>query len=153
MKTLAAVLLLLVIAAPAAAQEPTPFRWTSHEAIPARISDAAVAGQVLVETIHSWRAPDRWDALQHQGCRTLVAWALSEGLKRLIDRERPNHADHKSFPSMHTALAVANSHYQPAIGASVAVTVAWGRQASGWHYGSDVVAGAGIGVLASRVCQ
>lgn len=148
------ILLALALAAtPARAQEPTPFRWPSHAAIPSRISDGLVASQILAETVHNFRADDRWRALRCQGARTLIGLAANEGLKRIFRRDRPNHVDHKSFPSMHSMLGAANAGWKPEIGASITVGIGWGRMASGWHYGTDVLAGVGLGLAARQICS
>ncbi|WP_330261379.1 phosphatase PAP2 family protein [Streptomyces sp. NBC_00539] len=95
-----------------------------------------------------------------------VAEVLSNGVgKRLVPRERPPkewfHADEvedrpdsSSFPSGHTAAAVAFtagvSEKWPEAGAlclAVAVAVAVERVHSGAHYPSDVAAGAVIGTV------
>ncbi len=149
----ALVVVLVSLASPVTAQEPTPFRWPTHEAIPAHISDALIGFQLGAEAVHTWRAADRGRALRCQGLRTALTLAASEGLKRIVKRERPNHYDRKSFPSLHTALGAVSAGWRPEIGASITVGIAWGRQASGWHYATDVLVGAGIGLLATRVCE
>lgn len=143
----------VLTAAPASAQEPTPFRWGSHEQIPARISDGLVAAQLLAAAVHDLRTQDRRDALTRRGCSIALTLLANEGLKRLVHRERPNHRDRKSFPSMHTALAASAADWTPSIGASIAVGVGWGRMASGWHFGSDVAIGAGLGLVSHRICH
>lgn len=147
-------MLLLVVLLPAAAhaQEPTPFRWETHTAIPQRISDAAVYTNIGLD---AWEALYRTDARARWSfaCRTGLTFGLAEITKRLVHRERPNGVDDKSFYSMHTALATAAAGYNSKIGASLALAVAWGRQAGGMHYGSDVAVGAGIGLLSRSVCR
>lgn len=145
-------IVLILSAGPAMAQEPTPFRWGSHEAIPARISDGLVTAQIIAAVVSDWRAPDRKQAFIHSGCSAAVAVLWSEGLKRLIHRDRPDHSDRKSTPSMHTGLTTALAGWKPAVGASFAVGVAWGRMGAGKHYGTDVLFGAGLGIMADKVC-
>ena len=148
----AAILALVLCVAPVRAEEPTPLRWPSHAAIPARISDAAVAANLALDGWHAFRAEDRTEALTAMGCRLAVTAFTSELLKRLVSRTRPNGQDALSFPSMHTALASASAGYQRPWGASLALTVGWGRQAGGFHYASDVAVGAGLGWLSRKVC-
>lgn len=143
----------LVVAAPVHAQEPTPFRWSSHENVPNQISNGLVAGQLVAQVVDDFRAADRKRALLGTGCAVGVSLAATEGLKRLIHRERPNGVDHKSFPSMHTAVAASSAWYYPPVGASITLGVGWGRMASGWHFGSDVAVGASIGIIAGKVCR
>jgi membrane-associated phospholipid phosphatase len=149
MKTILVLLLALFLAAPAHAEEPTPFRLATHEAIPKRISDAALAINLGLDAWHSLIRTDaraRWGF----GCRLALDYAIVELAKRAIHRERPNHQDHFSMPSGHTAFATTAAH--SALSASLVLTVAWGRQAGGMHYASDVALGAGIGLLSRQVC-
>ncbi|GEM_PF-908124 len=98
----------------------------------------------------------------------VAAWGLSQRSKRLLDRARPYEADGvrrllrppsgSSFPSGHAAVAAAWSTLLaeraeapvvraalPAVAAHVAAT----RVHVGVHYPSDVLAGAGLGLLVS----
>lgn len=143
----------LVFTSPAFAQEPTPFRWKDHSNIPSRISDGVVVGQIVTDVIAAYRSDRRAHALKIEACRTAFVFGTTEIIKRLARRERPNKADRFSFPSAHTAHAVAHSDYSQPVGASLALTVAWGRQAGGWHYGTDVAVGAGLGWLSTRACR
>ena len=144
-------LALVLVAAPVAAQEGTPLRWQSHEAIPARLSDGFVAAQVGLAIRDAWNADNRKHAF---GCLALengLSLGVTELLKRTVHRERPDGSDHFSFPSGHTAMAMVNA--RPGWRYSLTVGAAWGRQAAGRHYLTDVLAGAGIGWLSSRVCR
>lgn len=151
-RTLQTLAIVLMVATPVFAEEPTPLRWSSHGQVPARISDALVGVNLGLDAIHAFRADDhreRWAF----ACRVGLALGISEGVKRLVNRERPNRADQKSMPSMHTALASTAAGYQPAWSVSFAVAVAWGRQAGGWHYATDTLVGAGIGGGANWLCD
>lgn len=131
--------------------EPTPLQWPSHPSVAARVSDGLVALQAGLAVRDAWQAPDRKHAL---GCLALengLAIGATELLKRVFNRERPDGSDHFSMPSGHTALATVNGRAGWRYGLTVGV--GWGRQAAGKHYATDVLAGAGIGALASRVCQ
>ncbi|MGY4929182.1 phosphatase PAP2 family protein [Streptomyces sp. 900105755] len=98
----------------------------------------------------------------------IIAQLISNGLcKQLADRPRPpkewfphdevdDRPDSSSFPSGHTAAAVAFTAAVaptwPAAGAACAVpavTVALERVQSGAHYPSDVTAGAAIGLASA----
>lgn len=147
------VLLLWAVPAQAQWREPTPFRWTSHEEIPDQISTALVAAQLGAQVIDDWRSPHRKRALLGTSCAAGVSLLATEGLKRLVHRERPNKYDRKSFPSMHTALAASSAWWYPPAGASITVGVGWGRMASGWHFGTDVAVGAAIGIGAGALCR
>lgn len=145
-------LLCLVIAAPAAGQEPIPYRWTSHEEVPARISDALVTAQISASIWEAWHADHPGRAFVHDACAAGATVLAAEVIKRVVKRDRPNHYDNKSTPSMHTGVATSLAGWRPAWGASFAIGVGWGRGASGWHYTSDVALGALLGYTAGRVC-
>lgn len=86
---------------------------------------------------------------------------LTYTLKRSVDSERPNGTPH-SFPSGHTSLAFAMAqiiHHEYgeqsiwySVGAySCAATVGFMRIAKGAHWASDVLVGAGIGMLSTEL--
>lgn len=134
----------------AAAEEPTPFQWASHQAIPSRISDAAVAVNLGLD---AWQSLVRTDSRRRWGfaCRTGLTIGIAEVTKRLVHRTRPNGSDRMSFFSEHTALATSSTGSP--LRASLALTVAWGRQAGGNHFASDVAVGVGVGLLSRKVCR
>lgn len=138
-------------AAPVAAGEPTPLRWASHAAVPARVSDGLVAAQIGLAAVDAWRADDRRHALGCLALRNGLAIGATELLKRALHRTRPDASDNLSFPSGHTALATVNGAAGWRYGLTVGV--GWGRQAAGRHYATDVLAGAGIGWLAQHACH
>jgi len=97
-------------------------------------------------------------------------YLLSEGimgasvssLKSLTHRERPNHSGFNSFPSGHTANAFAaaeflNQEYKDVspwygyAGYTVAAATGILRMYNNKHWLSDVVAGAGFGILSTKV--
>jgi len=97
-----------------------------------------------------------------------LAWGLAQAAKGFVERPRPYQADGSarlvsvpagsSWPSGHTAVAAAMAGtltphlgLAGAVGAGVGVAVvAASRLYVGVHYLTDVVAGAAMGVLASR---
>jgi membrane-associated phospholipid phosphatase len=87
---------------------------------------------------------------------------LTGRLKEATDRERPNRIDRRSFPSGHASVSFAYSTMAAGhidmmrfpvpvrtglkIGTyGLASGVAWARVEAGWHYPSDVLAGAALG--------
>lgn len=83
-------------------------------------------------------------------------------LKYTVRRERPDGSSRNSFPSGHTATAfmgaeLLRSEYwevSPMIGVagySVAVTIGFMRVYNNRHWVTDVIAGAGIGILSARI--
>lgn len=87
---------------------------------------------------------------------------ISEGItKKLTHRLRPNGADYLSFPSGHTGLAFMaaefmaqefgdKSHIYTVIGYTFAVTTGVFRMYNRDHWFSDVVAGAGFGIVSTK---
>ncbi|MGF7079930.1 phosphatase PAP2 family protein [Mucilaginibacter sp. UYCu711] len=82
--------------------------------------------------------------------------------KKLTHRLRPNGADYYSFPSGHTANAFMGaefiaqeysekSYIYTAIGYSFAVTTGVFRMYNRDHWFSDVVAGAGVGIISTKL--
>ena len=88
--------------------------------------------------------------------------ALTEGLtKKFTHRLRPNGADYLSFPSGHTGLAFmgaeylaqeydAKSPWYGVLGYTVASATGVFRMYNRDHWFSDVVAGAGFGILSTK---
>lgn len=96
----------------------------------------------------------------------VTGWATS-GLKDITNRERPNKANDKSFPSGHTSRAFAAAALTSKnldslslgettktgirIGVySFATATAWARVEANVHYPTDVLAGAALGNFLSR---
>ena len=82
--------------------------------------------------------------------------------KSISQRERPNGASNDSFPSGHTAIAFMGAeflyqeykHISPwygIVGYGVAVTTGYLRMYNNKHWFSDVVAGAGFGILSTKI--
>ena len=84
---------------------------------------------------------------------------LSGGMKELIDSPRPNGAGNNSFPSGHTDLVFTGAElvrmeYGWGWGAgayAVAATVGMMRLYNNWHWASDVIFGAGLGILCAHI--
>jgi hypothetical protein len=96
------------------------------------------------------------------GLSNILAGGIVQGTKMVSSRERPNFANKHSFPSGHTetAFVAAEFLYQEykdksiwiSIGGySVATFVGVARIYNNKHWVSDVVAGAGIGILSTKV--
>jgi membrane-associated phospholipid phosphatase len=87
-----------------------------------------------------------------------VTLGATFGLKYLVDERRPNGGRH-SFPSGHTSISFCSAEflrrrYGPACGLpayALAAFVAWSRVEAKEHYVHDVLAGAAIGIVSSRV--
>ena len=87
--------------------------------------------------------------------------AISWTMKEVINSPRPNGVDTRSFPSGHTdwvffGAELVRMEYGWGWGAgayAVATTVAVMRNYNNWHWLSDCLAGAGLGILTAHVGQ
>lgn len=95
------------------------------------------------------------------GISALFTAGSVEGIKHVTHEERPDGSDFYSFPSGHTATAFASAEFlrqeykdvSPWIGvAGYAVATATGalRVYNNKHWVSDVIAGAGFGILSTK---
>lgn len=91
-----------------------------------------------------------------------VAWGVKTALKAMINEERPDHSDNKSFPSGHAAMAFAaarsldkefrkESIWIPIAGYAAATALGVERVVNDRHHWYDVAAGAAIGVGAAEL--
>jgi membrane-associated phospholipid phosphatase len=91
-----------------------------------------------------------------------IANAIVVPVKRISEKRRPDSSDALSFPSGHTATAFVSAEFlrqeykdvSPWIGAggyAVAIATGYLRMYNNKHWFSDVAAGAGIGILSTRV--
>ena len=91
------------------------------------------------------------------GCAALGV--LSWGFKEIIDSPRPNGVDNRSFPSGHTdwvfiGAELVRMEYGWDWGIPaylIATTVAVMRNYNNWHWLSDCLFGAGLGILTARI--
>jgi hypothetical protein len=96
------------------------------------------------------------------GMSNLISNGLVFSTKKLAGVTRPDSSDHYSFPSGHTAQAFVSAEFlrqeykdvSPWIGVAgyaVAVTTGALRMYNNKHWFNDVVAGAGVGILSTRL--
>lgn len=93
------------------------------------------------------------------GTSYIVLTALTQGLKNIVHEPRPDTGTRNSFPSGHTATAFCGAEltrieYGDIIGGAayiIATTTGIMRVVNNRHWCSDVLAGAGIGILSARV--
>jgi hypothetical protein len=143
----------LLVAVPASAQEPHPYEWSpEHRRLAGLISDGLLGVQLTLDTIHTFRQPDKWAAFKCQSMRYSAALGAAETTKRLVPRTRPDGSDQKSFFSMHTALAFSASGWKVEIGIPIGAGVAYGRMAADKHFLTDVLVGAAAGFSALQLC-
>lgn len=152
------VALLTCLAAPAAAQGTsfdrlTPALPTAGERRAASIASWVTVGTLIaLDTRASWKRDDRAFALQMEGVRLFATFTVATLAKGLAHRERPDGSDRQSFYSMHTAMAF-QTLGGPRVLVAVPLSVGTGglRIAAGKHWLTDVLVGAGVGSLTSRL--
>lgn len=88
----------------------------------------------------------------------LTSTLITEGLKRIVRERRPDSEERTSFPSGHAtaafAVATMQAHYHPKQAIfwyAGAAAIAYSRVRLHRHYTQDVVAGAAVGILTSRL--
>lgn len=92
----------------------------------------------------------------------VVTQTMAQSVKSVAHIERPNGEDFRSFPSGHTATAFMCAEYlrmeyqdkSPWIGVAgyvAAVGTGWMRMYNNKHWLTDVLAGAGVGILGTRL--
>jgi len=107
-----------------------------------------------VESDHSWQDKSMVVATSFS-----VMLVLVYGTKFLTGVGRPNATNNMSFPSGHTAMAFAGAEivrreYGPWWGLaaySAAAATGFLRVYNNWHWSSDVIAGAGAGILSGMI--
>lgn len=135
----------------------TPALPTMNERKAADIASWVTAGVVVgLDFRESWQKGR--DARYSFIARVGTVYALTYLVKELTQRERPCSPDcgmdqsFGSFPSGHTAI-VFSTVGGPRLAISLPLSVSTGglRIAAGKHWLTDTLAGAGIGLLASRI--
>lgn len=109
------------------------------------------------------QAKNHWfDQTKYLFISNVVATGISELLKSMITKTRPNGSDAHSFPSGHTTIAFTNAavlqnefeETAPVFaysGYAFAATTGVFRMLNNKHYLSDVLVGAGIGILVTQL--
>ncbi|MBR3412052.1 MAG: phosphatase PAP2 family protein [Bacteroidales bacterium] len=110
-----------------------------------------------IESRHNWR-----DLVCLEAGAALFAFSVNTGLKHALRVERPYDGVYNSFPSGHTVTAFLGAEIlrreygeeYPAIavaGYTVATGIGVMRMYNNRHWASDVLAGAGIGILSASL--
>ncbi len=109
------------------------------------------------------KAKNHWfDQTKNAGLSLLLTQAITTGLKRNIDKERPNGANEEAFPSGHTSLAFASAtvlheefkNTEPILaysGYAFAISTAYLRMAKNKHWLSDVILGSALGIAVTKL--
>ncbi len=109
------------------------------------LSDVTLGVSLGVDTWDSFHCVDKKHCFVKQAERTAVNIGAAELVKRIIHRDRPDMSDNMSFYSEHTALTAMG----PRLVFTLPLTFGTGylRMAANKHYFTDVVVGAGVGLL------
>lgn len=125
-------------------------------------SDIETAGDIIAVTIPAIAYGSTYYMDDPEGrqqfYRSFATNAVATyGLKKAIDKDRPDHSDDDSFPSGHTSIAFQGASFihkryglEYSIPAYVgAIFVGYSRIEADKHHTSDVLAGAALGVASS----
>ena len=125
-------------------------------------SDIETAGDIIAVTIPAIAYGSTYYMDDPEGrqqfYRSFATNAVATyGLKKAIDKDRPDHSDDDSFPSGHTSIAFQGASFihkryglEYSIPAYVGATfVGYSRIEADKHHTSDVLAGAALGVASS----
>jgi len=122
----------------------------------------APIAQMYLADIMGVKAKNHWfDQSKYLLISNIISSGITHSLKNIINKTRPNGSDH-SFPSGHTTFAFTNAavlHQEfretsPVLaysGYAFAATTGTFRMLNNKHWFSDVLLGAGIGILATEI--
>lgn len=122
------------------------------------VSWATVITAIALDTQQSWGSNDRAHALKYQAIRIGFVWGSSAFVKAVVHRSRPCAPacgidnPSASYFSAHTAFAFSTVG-GPRLSIALPLSVSTGglRIAANKHWLTDVLAGAGIGTMASWI--
>jgi membrane-associated phospholipid phosphatase len=158
-RTIMALLVIMALGTPAFAQATkfdnlTPYLPTATERKVADwVSLGTVGAALALDAKAAWDdRNNRTHDLELFAVRAGVTYGWAAIAKGLTHRERPDGSNDQSFYSMHTAYAF-SAMGGPSIRFSLPLAVSSGglRIAAGKHYLTDVLVGAGVGALTSRI--
>ena len=134
--------------------------WNTHADDYIQFTPAVAAYTLKLCKVES--AHNMFDMTVLYGLSSILAGGIISKTKIITARERPDHSNNRSFPSGHTQTAFVaaeflhqeykNQSVWISIGGySAATFVGIARVYNNKHWVSDVVAGAGIGILSTKV--
>lgn len=130
--------------------------WSlEHQRAAEVLSNVSLWSTVGVDTWSAWQAPDRRAAFLRQGLRYGVVESAALITKLIVHRDRPCapacgvDAPSRSFLSGHTALAFAAGAggRRVIVTMPLAASTGYFRIAANRHWLTDVLAGAGVGLI------
>ncbi|MBQ9667276.1 MAG: phosphatase PAP2 family protein [Prevotella sp.] len=144
-----------------------PVRLTAQQAHSDALDDIVqhvpMASVVVLRACGTEGRAASWGELaMTAGAGYVLAAAATYGLKHVVDERRPDHSDHRAFPSGHATMAFAGAaalrheygHLSPWVsigGYALATLTAADRVRRDRHYVHDVLAGAAIGTAATEL--
>jgi membrane-associated phospholipid phosphatase len=151
-------LLVLLCAVPAAAEPNLQFPSASARQASDIMSWGTVLGNLTLDTVQSAQCADRVHCFKMQAIRDGVTLGAVVGVKALVHRLRPCAPDcgrddpDASFFSGHTAFAF-SALGGPRLSFALPLAIGTGgmRVTAGKHWLTDVLVGAGVGTLTSRI--
>lgn len=110
-----------------------------------------------INSVHNWPR-----FIFNTGASVVVAFGAKTALKAIVNEERPDHSDNKSFPSGHASMAFAAARsidkefrkdciWIPIAGYAAATAIGVERVVNDHHHWYDVLAGAGVGIGAAEL--
>ena len=144
----------------------TQFEISEHKPDHVRLDNyAQFAPAVLVYGLNAFGVEGKHNFRERSiiyGTSLLITSAITLPLKHITKEERPDGSNNLSFPSGHTAFAFASAQFMyreykdsnfllGISGYSFAVFTGVYRMLNNKHWFSDVVAGAGFGILSTEV--
>lgn len=121
------------------------------------LSAGTVAGGLVLACadLYSSHIDQAKTCLRREAINVGVAYGLAELAKTLVDRERPDKSDRRSFFSMHTSIACAGAFTSTRELAAAALcgSTAYLRVAAGRHWLTDVLTGAVAGIAVTRIAR
>lgn len=118
---------------------------TTAQSVNNAVSYGTVGANVLFDVIHDLQAPNKSCALKQEALKVGFAVGISEVLKLVIHRQRPDLSDYKDFPSEHTAIAFASSGWSVSWGYSFAIGTGVERHTADRHDWVGVLGGVAVG--------
>lgn len=119
-----------------------------------RTSGDVIAGVIPAACLVTTLVMQDWEGLKQGAFSGALTVGVSYGLKYLVDKERPDKSNDRSFPSLHTGVSFTGAAFlqrrygwkwgAPAY--ALASYVGWSRVYSKKHDWWDVTAGAAMGI-------
>jgi len=123
--------------------------WHNGQKVADIISYATTGTAIGIDIFHAARSDNPKRALARIGIKDGSIIGISELVKAVIHRTRPDKSDNKSFYSEHTALSFSCAGKCLYFG----VSTAYLRTAANKHFLTDVLVGAGVGLGMNAVME